>query len=242
MPFDPRLIGIFIGNPFFIIITVYILFAKIISRNKTYISSILGLFYASAIVSVAINIFYALLGLFNEGNLDLTITILYYITITLMFGAGIYLTVGTLLLYEKFSGKERDSKIIEIALIVIFYVLTIPSYFIFQGVKIGFSTENKPVWDIQFTIYYYVIIALLIIIPVYFFILKIRSFFKTNDVRLMKKWDFFIIGWTGIVIAISMNFLNYTFTEFGMIFSLINVIGLVLGTILIGYSYSECKK
>ncbi len=240
---DSRLIGIFIGNPIFIIITVYILFAKILSRSKTYISKILGLFYASASVSVFLNIFYGLIGLFNEtGNLDFILKILYYITITLMFGSGIYLTVGTLLLYEKFSGKERDSKILEIILIAIFYIITIPSYFIFDGVEIGASTDNRPIWDTQFAIYYYLIVSFLIIIPVYFYILKIRWFLKTNDIRLMKKWDFFIIGWSGIVIAITMNFLTYTFSEFGMVFSLINVVGLIIGTILIGYSYSECKK
>lgn len=242
MAIDPRLLSIFISSPIFIVISIYILFAKILSKSKTYISRILGLFYSSAIVSVVLNIIYAILGIFNKGDLDLIILIIYYITITLMYGAGIYLTVATFLLYEKFNGKEKKLRIMELIYIFAFYVFTIPSYFIFNGVKIGDSTENKPVWDAPFTIYYYLIFIIMIVIPVYFFIIKIRGFFRKNDKRLMKKWDYFIIGITSLIIGITMNFLSYSFAEFRMFFNLINAIGLILGPILIGYSYSECKK
>ncbi|MBY9006802.1 MAG: hypothetical protein KGD63_08595 [Candidatus Lokiarchaeota archaeon] len=242
MAFNPRILSIFIGNPIFIIVAVYILYAKILSRNKTYISFILGLFYTSAIISLSLNIIYAIFGLFNEGEFDLIIIILYYITITLLYGAGIFLAVGCFLLYEKFNGKERDSKLLEILFIIIFFTLTIPSYFIFQGINIGAATDNKPEWDGIFALYYYIIFAVMVIIPIIYHIFKIRIFFKNNDLRLMKKWNYFIIGNFSLALGITMNFLSYTLPEFGTIFYIINAIGIVIGIILIGYSYSECKK
>ncbi len=242
MGFDPRLLSLFIGNTIFIVIAIYILYFKILLRSKTYISVILSFFYILAIGSLVVNIVYGIIGLFNQGEFDFLMIVLYYIAITLLYGSGIFLAVGCFLLNEKFNGKERKTKLVEILIIITFFALTIPFYFIFHGVHIGAATDNKPQWDGIFALYYYLIFVIMVIIPSFYYIFKIRIFFKTNDIRLMKKWDFFIIGIVSLSIGITMNFLSYTFPDLCTIFYIINAIGIVIGTILIGYSYSECKK
>ena len=238
MEFDPRQIQILIAYPIFISIVVYILYAKILTKSETYISKVLSLFYICTIASLILNIIYSLLPI--DPYFDGIIEILYYITITLVYGGGIYLTGGTFLLYRKLNGKEQKSKIVEIIMVLIFYSLTIPTYFIFNGIDIGATTDNIPKWNPFFLLYYYSIIVTMIYIPVSIFVLKIRSFFKNNDIRLMKKWNFFIYGWAALVIATSSIFLNYIVPQPFLYYT--SVVGIILGIILVGYSFSECKK
>ncbi len=109
------------------------------------------------------------------------VLILYYIAIICVYWAPIFLVIFAL---THWKGEDEITLSRQIAIALISFGFFALSFFIPNGVIINASTDWRPIWSVELTLYFFILILIFEFIPSsYFIIRKINSIDPTKYKR-----------------------------------------------------------
>ncbi|MBD3227072.1 MAG: hypothetical protein GF329_02705 [Candidatus Lokiarchaeota archaeon] len=170
--------------------------SKILRRNLNRLSSLLGAFYISSGIGVIFNFIYTFI------YIEFIVLILYYITVSLLLLSLIFLF---LFIFTLKKSEDIVTLRIILGIIIIYLIFVLSICFIPNGVRINESTQWKPVWSLNFTIFVLIIGDLAIIPTIY---ISFRTYQQFSDTILKKKWKYFLIGILGYFFLFYGNVIN----------------------------------
>lgn len=197
-----------------------ILVSLILKRGRQRLNLIFSGSYITVAIGLIINFIYAPI---THPQLELTVLILYYMTLFFLFLYPAFLLCFVLILLKSEKIITTSKQII---IILVYAVILSCMVFIPNGVVINASTDWKPVWSWFLFIYVMGVVTLGEVLSFYF-AFKIYKKFEEEQIR--KKWRYFLMGLIGLYIfafgTLFSNALNIqTFRTIWSIISLILVI------------------
>lgn len=175
---------------------------KILARNRKRINYIVAGYYLSCGMGVIINLIYIIITPLIE---ELTLLILYFITVYLLSLSLCFLSLFVMMLYK--SEKIITPKF-QLGFIFIFSLLIIILFFIPNSITINESTGWRPKWNLEFLILFLTVCTFATIIPTYYY--SIRLYQGIENQQLRKRWLCFIIGISGyFFLCYGNSYFNY---------------------------------
>ncbi|MFO7797112.1 MAG: hypothetical protein ACQERB_08140 [Promethearchaeati archaeon] len=169
---------------------------KILRRNPTRLSYLLGGFYINSGLGVIFNVIYTLI------YIESVVIILYYITIS-------FLSLSLIFLFLFIFTLTKSEKIVSLRVIIIIFIIYFISVvlicFIPNGVIINETNNWKPIWSLEFFIFV-LIIGNTAILPTLYYSFKMYQQF--SDTILKKKWKYFLVGILGYFFLFYGNCIN----------------------------------
>ena len=162
---------------------------RVMLRNRKRINFVLAGFYISCGIGVIINLIYIIITPIIE---EITLLILYFITVYLLSLSLCFLSLFVLILYK--SERIITTKI-QLLMIFVFSVLIITLFFVPYAVIINESTGWRPKWSLEFTLLFLTVCTFGAIIPTYYYSIRLYQRFEFK--QLKKRWLCFIIGISG---------------------------------------------
>ncbi len=193
------------------------------SRNKTTFAC----FYLSTALGFVLNWIYFFI--YDEQ----IVLILYYIAIISTYGAGIFLVIFTLTII---FGEDQITLSKQIVIALISFALFSISVCIPNGVTINASTDWRPIWSIEMSLYFVIILIFEFIPSLYFIIRKIKSI-DPDEKNMKNGWKVFLFGWI-IYVSNALEYIIVRIYYTGLILLLagvITIISLSTGAILMYY-------
>jgi len=197
---------------------------KILHRNKSRVSIMLGLFYISVALGFSMNFIFTLFQ--NE----FIVKILYFLTLFFLFLGTIFLTLFTMMLNGQIMLKVFHQNLI----ILIYSILLFLTFFIPNGLKINESTDWHPVYSDFFIISLLTILTVSFLPTLYFSIRNSKMF---QNPMLKRKWLFFIVGILLLYFFAYGTLIIYKFTlgNILLIWSIISLILIIISALFIYY-------
>ena len=203
---------------------------KILKRGTKRLNLSLSSFYFLVALGLLINFIYFLL------SDELTVLILYYTTLYLLFLGTMFLTSFIVLLFksDKIFTSKKQLFIIIFYNIALFCMILIPN-----GVVINQSTNWNPVYNIYFLIYLIVILSVFTFIPGIHYGLKLYN--TIQEQYLKARWKAFLIGIIGLYIFAYGTLISNTLNiqEFRIIWSIISVILITIFSYIVYYGVAQ---
>ncbi|MFX1569286.1 MAG: hypothetical protein ACFFCV_13060 [Promethearchaeota archaeon] len=181
-----RFITVYIGQGIFFGFYLFIAY-NILKREKRQLNYVFSCFYLFIVLALLINFIYAPIPYPEIQRILNTLTNFF------VFFGLIFLPLFDLLLL-----KEEKLKTKYIILIIIIYALLLSTIMFTNplSVRIGPSTNWRPVWSMTYFMHLIILKSLMIVIPT--FTLQILLYRKFQIKELKKRWLYFNIGIAGI--------------------------------------------
>lgn len=227
-----RIIQVYVG---FGSIAVFFLFLayKTLKQEKKKLNLFFSFFYLFTAFGLILTFIYAPITIPEVA------TMLHYIVVYFVIFSSIFLLVFilTFLKTEEVFGTNK-----QLTLIIIFALLTSVIFFIPDGIEINESTGWNPHWSWLLFYYVFILLTFIFYLPSIFYSIKI--YHKFEDDLLKKKWKFFIIGISELIIVELGTFLIHAINNPALrtIFAPISLILSVSGAYLLYYGYAKKFK
>lgn len=203
---------------------------KILKRGINRLNIFLSCFYLLVASGLLVNFIYFLL------TDELTVLILYYITLYLLFLGTMFLMLFTAVLFqsEKIFNSKKQASFITFYNIVLFSMILIPN-----GVTINESTNWNPVYNIYFLIYLVIILSVFSFIPGIYY--GIKLYYTLEEQYLKTRWKAFLIGILGLYVFAYGTLISNTLNiqDFRTIWSFISVILITIFSYLVYYGVAQ---
>jgi len=214
-----RIITIYGAQGFMCAFFLFLAF-KILKRDKKRLNVIFSGFYLSPAIGFIINFIYG--PLTDES----VVLMLNFLTNFFIFYSSIFIVVFELILLksEKAITSKKQLTILILYGIAMFSMI---GFLFYPDFGVTFNANWSPVWSSPFFLYLVVIETIAIFPALY---LSIQIYKKFEDELIKKKWKFFILGLSSMIIFMYGIFISNTL-DIDIFRTVIGLVGLILALV-----------